>query len=102
MYEKIVVGTDLSKTSLVAVEHAAALAAKLDAELFLLHGIDISRYKIVALKSQNHFRAAFEPLAGEIIRTDPPGWTTSNLNQLEFERVRRPIWPLDRDVEYAG
>ena len=74
----------------------------IDAELFLLHGIDIARYKIIALKSQNHFRAAFEPLAKEIIRTDPPGWTTSNLNQLEFERVRRPIWPLDRDVEYDG
>lgn len=73
-----------------------------DAELFLLHGIDISRYKIIALKSQNHFRAAFEPLAREIIRTDPPGWTTTNLTQLEFERVRRPIWPLNRDVEYEG
>lgn len=73
----------------------------IDAELFLLHGIDISRYKIVALKSQNHFRAAFEPLAKAIIRTDPPGWTTSNLNQLEFERVRRPIWPLNRDVKYG-
>jgi microcystin degradation protein MlrC len=74
----------------------------IDAELFLLHGIDVSRYKIVALKSQNHFRAAFEPIAKEIIRTDPPGWTTSNLNQLEFERVRRPIWPLNRDVTYEG
>ncbi len=79
----IIVGSESSQT--------------IDAELFLLHGIDISRYKIIALKSQNHFRAAFEPLAKEIIRTDPPGWTTSNLNQLEFERVRRPIWPLDRD-----
>jgi microcystin degradation protein MlrC len=82
----IIVGSESSQT--------------IDAELFLLHGIDISRYKIIALKSQNHFRAAFEPLAKEIIRTDPPGWTTSNLTQLEFERVRRPIWPLNRDVEY--
>ena len=82
----IIVGSESSQT--------------IDAELFLLHGIDISRYKIIALKSQNHFRAAFEPLAAEIIRTDPPGWTTSNLNQLEFERVRRPIWPLNREVNY--
>jgi len=37
MYEKIVVGTDLSQTSFIAVEHAAALASKLGAHLFLLH-----------------------------------------------------------------
>lgn len=72
----------------------------LDAELFLLHGIDVSRYKIVALKSQNHFRAAFEPLAAQIIRTDPPGWTSSNLSNLPHARIRRPIWPLDDGVSW--
>jgi microcystin degradation protein MlrC len=74
----------------------------IDAELFLLHGIDVSRYKIVALKSQNHFRAGFEPIAAHIIRTDPPGWTTSNLDVLPFERVSRPIWPLDDNAEWDG
>lgn len=74
----------------------------IDAELFLLHGIDVSRYKIVALKSQNHFRAGFEPIAAHIIRTDPPGWTTSNLDVLPFERVSRPIWPLDDNAEWNG
>jgi nucleotide-binding universal stress UspA family protein len=37
MYKKIVVGTDLSETSKVAVEHAAALAGKLGAKLVLVH-----------------------------------------------------------------
>jgi microcystin degradation protein MlrC len=73
----------------------------IDAELFLLHGIDVSRYKIIALKSQNHFRAGFEPIASMIIRTDPPGWTTSNLSQLSYRRIQRPIWPLDDDVEWG-
>jgi microcystin degradation protein MlrC len=67
----------------------------LDAEVFLLHGIDIARYKIVALKSQQHFRAGFAHLAGEIIRCDTPGSTPANLSLLPFERVNRPIWPLD-------
>jgi microcystin degradation protein MlrC len=71
----------------------------IDAELFLLHGIDVTRLKVVALKSQNHFRAAFEKIAAEIIRTDPPGWTTSNLTNFTYQRIRRPIWPLDDDVE---
>ncbi|MFW6074481.1 MAG: M81 family metallopeptidase, partial [Chloroflexota bacterium] len=72
----------------------------IDAELFLLHGIDVSRYQVVALKSQNHFRAAFEPIAADIIRTDPPGWTTSNVKNLRHQRIRRPIWPLDDDVTW--
>jgi nucleotide-binding universal stress UspA family protein len=37
MYKKIVVGTDLSETSRVAVDHAASLAEKLGADLILLY-----------------------------------------------------------------
>src|SRR5690606_9790262 len=73
----------------------------LDDELFRLHGIDVSRLKIVALKSHNHFRAYFEPIAVEIIRTDPPGWATSILQNLNYQRSRRPIWPLDDGVEWS-
>ena len=37
MYRKIVVGTDLSKTAAIAVEHAAWVAKQVDAELVLVH-----------------------------------------------------------------
>lgn len=37
MYDKIVVGTDLSPTARIAVERASALARRLDAELVLVH-----------------------------------------------------------------
>lgn len=67
----------------------------LDAQLFLLHGIDVRTYRVVAFKSQQHFRGGFKDLAGTIIRTDTPGFTTSNLSNLPFQNIRRPIWPLD-------
>jgi microcystin degradation protein MlrC len=67
----------------------------LDAEVFLLHGIDVRRYRIVGLKSQQHFRAGFDHLAGTTIRCDTPGLTTSDLTQLPFTRLTRPMWPLD-------
>jgi microcystin degradation protein MlrC len=67
----------------------------LDSEIFLLHGIDVTRYRVVALKSQQHFRGGFAHIAGTIIRTDTPGFTTSNLSLLPFQRITRPIWPLD-------
>ncbi len=72
----------------------------IDAELFLLHGIDVSRYRVVALKSQNHFLSGFEPIAAGIIRTDPPGWTPGNVSALDYRRIRRPIWPLDEGVTW--
>lgn len=74
----------------------------IDDELFLLHGIDVTRYRIAALKSQNHFLSGFEPIAAEIIRTDPPGWTPGNVSALDYRRIRRPIWPLDEGVAWNG
>jgi microcystin degradation protein MlrC len=70
-------------------------AQTLDDELFLLHGIDVRRQRVVALKSQQHFLGGFRDLAGTIIRCDTPGFTTSNLSDLPFRNIRRPIWPLD-------
>ena len=67
----------------------------LDAEVFLLHGIDVTRCRVVALKSHQHFRAGFAHLAGTIIRCDTPGLTTVDLAKLPYRRIARPIWPLD-------
>jgi microcystin degradation protein MlrC len=71
----------------------------LDQEVFLLHGIDVMRYKIIALKSSDHFRGAFIPIAAAIIRTDTPGIVSADLTSLPYQRLQRPIWPLDRDIE---
>ncbi len=73
----------------------------LDAEVFLLHGIDVTRYKIVAIKSSNHFRAGFEPIAHAIIRADTPGLVSADLTTFSYERLQRPIWPLDEDVSFV-
>jgi microcystin degradation protein MlrC len=72
----------------------------LDAEVFQLHGIDVGRYRVVALKSSQHFRAAFEPLAARIITADSPGLTTLDLTTFPYRRLTRPVWPLDQDTEY--
>lgn len=67
----------------------------LDPEVFLLHGIDVTRCRIVALKSSQHFRAGFEPVAARIITADAPGLTTLNLASFPYRRLTRPVWPLD-------
>ena len=98
---------DLGKMARLAVGNVDVLVGSechqtIDAELFLLHGIDVSRYGVVALKSQNHFLSGFEPIAAGIIRCDPPGWTPGNVSALDYRRVRRPVWPLDEGVTWDG
>ena len=72
-----------------------------DPGVFELHGIDVMRCKIVALKSSNHFRAGFEAIAAAIIPADSPGISTTSQHQF-LPRVHtiRPIWPLDEGARY--
>jgi microcystin degradation protein MlrC len=67
----------------------------LDDEIFLLHGIDVRRYRIVAVKSSAHFRAGYTHLATAIIAADAPGATTLDLSGFPYHRIRRTMWPLD-------
>lgn len=67
----------------------------LDEQVFVLHGIEVERYGLVALKSSQHFRAAFEEIAAKIITVDAPGLGTPDLSAFEFERLGRPIYPFD-------
>lgn len=70
-------------------------AQVLDEQAFLLHGINVEDYKIVGLKSSQHFRAAFEDLAERIITVDSPGLSTQQLETYDYARLSRPIYPLD-------
>ncbi|OLO39414.1 MlrC domain protein [Alkalihalophilus pseudofirmus] len=67
----------------------------MDEQVFLLHGVDIKDYKVVALKSSQHFRATFELIAKKIITIDSLGLSTCNLKLFQYEKVRRPIYPMD-------
>ncbi len=58
-------------------------------------GIDPTRKSTLVVKSNHHFRAAFEPLAREVITVDGGGLGSVILRQGGFKHVRRPIWPLD-------
>jgi microcystin degradation protein MlrC len=58
-------------------------------------GCDPTRKWTVAVKSNHHFRAAFEPIGREVITVDGGGLGSVILRQAEYKRVRRPIWPLD-------
>ena len=70
----------------------------LDLQQFKSFGIEPDRKRVVALKSMQHFRAAFEPIAGQVIVCDSGALCTLHYERLPYRNVRRPIFPLDRDA----
>ena len=73
----------------------------LDPEMIRFVGLDPMGEKILVIKSTIHYRAAFEPIARQIIEVDAPGLSSSNLDRFAFKRIRRPIFPLDPETSYA-
>jgi microcystin degradation protein MlrC len=67
----------------------------LDAEVFLLHGIDVTRCSVVGLKSSQHFRAGFAHLAGANLTADAPGLTTNQVEVFDHPTAPQPLWPRD-------
>lgn len=72
-----------------------------DLEIFRSQGIEPTEKQILMVKSNVHFRAAFTPIAAEIIDVDTPGLTTNHLETLPFQRINRPLYPFD-DFEWDG
>ena len=66
-----------------------------DVGIFTSIGIEPQHCRYLLLKSRIHYRAGFAPLGKATITLDGEGVTTSDNARLTFNRVRRPIYPLD-------
>jgi len=75
----------------------------MDLQQFKAFGIDPEKKRVVALKSMQHFRAAFEPISGQVIVCDSGALCTPNYARMSYQNVRRPIYPLDNTtIEQAA
>jgi len=66
-----------------------------DLAQFTSLGVDPTRKSTVIVKSMQHFRAAFEPIAREVLEVDTGALSTRNFKERPYKKVRRPIFPLD-------
>lgn len=66
----------------------------LDLRQFETFGINPSQKSVVVLKSMQHFRAAFTPIAGRIIVCDSGALCTLNYASLGYKNVPKPTFPL--------
>ena len=66
-----------------------------DLGVFTHCGIDPRRKKYVLIKSRQHFRAGFEPIARHIVMCDGDGCTSSDLRLFTYRKRRRPLYPFE-------
>ena len=69
-----------------------------DIAAFRALGIDPAAKRYVMLKSRVHWRAGLGPMARAVIECAGEGVCTSDYAQLNFSRVRRPVYPLDPET----
>jgi microcystin degradation protein MlrC len=67
-----------------------------DLECFHSQGIDPAKKRYLMLKSRVHWRAGFGDMAKATVECAGTGVCTSDYGVLDFRKVRRPVYPLDR------
>lgn len=69
-----------------------------DAGILANNGIEPRSCRFILLKSRIHYRAGFQPVQPDLsahFTLDGEGVTTSDNRVLRYDRLRRPIYPLD-------
>ncbi|WP_439605443.1 MlrC C-terminal domain-containing protein, partial [Shinella sp.] len=69
----------------------------LDKNIFRAVGIEPTKRAILAVKSMQHFKGAFGPIAARMIVTDAGGLSSPDLARRTYTRLRRPAFPLDSE-----
>ncbi|MGO4741356.1 M81 family metallopeptidase [Bosea sp. 2KB_26] len=65
---------------------------------FQLFGIAFEQFDVVGCKGMNHFRVDLEEFSRALIFVDSGGICPLNPTKLPYQRLRRPIWPLDENI----
>ena len=58
-------------------------------------GLDPLAHRFLLLKSRMYCRPVFGPLCEALVPCDSPGVTSSDYSLFPFQRVKRPVYPLD-------
>ncbi len=67
----------------------------LDTDVFTQLGCELAAYKLIVVKSAQHFHASFSKVAKQVIYVGAPGAATPHVASLPYTKIRRPLWPLD-------
>jgi len=68
-----------------------------DPMMLEMHGVDVGSLACLVVKSRGHFRAGFDAFFSDdrILEVDAPGLTSPILDNFNWKRLPRPVFPLD-------
>jgi microcystin degradation protein MlrC len=69
-------------------------------EQILSLGIKPENKRILIAKGVVAPRAAYEPIARQVILVDTPGSTSANPECFDYQHRRRPLYPLETEAKY--
>lgn len=73
-----------------------------DLGVFRHAGIEPLEKRYLLIKSRQHFRAGFEPIARHVVLVSGPGVTSSDYGLFQWTKVPRPLYPLDPEMARPG
>ena len=68
-----------------------------DRNFFRVGGIEPSERSVLAVKSMQHFHAAYAPIASEVVYVAAPGALVPDWSLLPYTKVDRAQWPFVAD-----
>ena len=69
-----------------------------DPGVFTHAGIIPRNEKYILIKSRQHFRSGFGPILKGVVMVSGPGICTSDYSQFPWDKLRKPIYPFDKDI----
>jgi microcystin degradation protein MlrC len=87
--------TAVLDTGAVQIVVSEGRSEPFDTGVFTHCGIDPRRKRYVLIKSRQHFRAGFEPIARHIVLCDGDGVTSSDLRLFTYKNRRKPLYPFE-------
>ena len=74
-----------------------------DPVFFEMFGLDVAQARSVVVKSRGHFRGGFDEFFAhrQIVEVDCPGLTSPILSRFNWQRLPRPVIPIDADAAWT-
>ena len=92
---------DMGSSALIEIKGVQVVVSSrryqnFDQMYFKSFGVDLGTLSVIAVKSSQHFRAAYGAMASEVVVVDDGnGITTEDPRARDYRKLRRPIFPLD-------
>ncbi len=90
----------MGKTAVIAIGKLRIVVATnpvmmIDPELYRSQGVEPSAQDVVGIKSALLFRPGYESVSRMVLQLDARGPCRGRLEAVEFEKINRPIFPVD-------